>query len=189
MQAMPRSVRYVRSSSQITGINGFSAAGTLWLMLIGLLVVIFWKVFSDEAEEHGVQNKTGKWSSWNWFTHYNTMRLGTNLPALMLPPKSPTELPNYIGLSGFGTPVNFNYYESGIYNDTPYYTADTVRFNWVGQPSEKRWLIWWDGENWIISNELGVKPPTQYFINTEGGPMGKYLSVNPPGLHHYVFTY
>lgn len=188
INAMPRHVKYAHSPSQMIGVSGFSACSAIWMWLLALGILIFWKIFSDEAEEHGIIDGHPPLTSWNYFTKYNVMRLGRNLPPITFPPKHTNEMPVLIGVGGFQTPVSFNYYPYGEFNGRPCYEMDCQRFSWQGEPSTKIWYLWWSGEFWYLTNKTGVIPSTLYFINFGVHPVGEYVPV-PFGNHHHIFYY
>lgn len=167
VQAMPRTVKYVRSPAQqgqfgegspfgMSGIKGFSGAAEIWLLALCAFFAASWWAYAWTWYFFKPGHEPKKISGYMWYIHYALLFPEEERPPFWMAPHSPYDLPDFmVTYEGMWTyrrdptdwAVDVNseyYYEAGVHGGKSYFRS-----------SNGDWFIWWSPPNWIISKGIG----------------------------------
>jgi hypothetical protein len=162
-KSFPRVIRSPLRTASNINILGFTGLKAIAALLAILYLLAGWVFFAGQWMHETEKNRLIKMSWWNWFVHFNLMRVINGLPAFLEAPHSPQELPDFVFFGMFFGELNLNTYLRGYYNLKPVFWHD-----------DGDWAIWYEGGIWYVSREPGVTFPETFWYRYGENPEGLY---------------
>lgn len=166
IQAMPRIVRYSRSTLQAPGIEGYSEAALFWLMALVIGFAAVWAGFAAIWLFTDDEGRKKKISGYNWYIHYALTFPETEALPFWKPPHSPSELPDYYAV--WKGQLMYRTKEKDWSENCcgGYYWLDG---EWNGRPEYKtddsKWWLWWKAPHWVLSWGLDIELPDSTYYS------------------------
>lgn len=180
IQAMPRSIRKVSMTSPVippespggsraAGINGFTAASIIGVLIMATIYLIMWTAYAISKWYITKRNEKKRLDARKWFLHFNIMRCAKNLPPYTMPPIEPNQLPEFV-ITGdhFGRFTQNMYEQPTLIGGKPWYKRQRDPFD------SDQYSLWYHEGTWYISMFPEWPPSIQYWWLVSESPIGIY---------------
>jgi len=171
-QAMPRVVNMTKSGQRKENIDSFSSGFSLLAALLVLGFMILWEYFSREHKDVDKNGKVRKRSAREWWIHICVPRMIDNNLPFWVPPRSPTDYPEFTGRSPYWHGPTAPFYKEGVHNGRDYYVTNMERYHWNEEPTVKKFYLWHSDGQWYVTPSLGMLPPVHFWFRPGDEPNG-----------------